>query len=63
MQLLFSLDMFCYICRVKLCLNYQKVSTVSWELPLEGRSELELKSNSNEILRINCKFICDYIPT
>jgi len=27
------------------------------------KSKLELKSNSNEILPVNCKFICDSAPT
>jgi len=27
------------------------------------RSKLELKSNSSEILRVNCKFFCDFTPT
>jgi len=27
------------------------------------KSKLELKSNSCEILRVNCKFICDSVPT
>jgi len=26
-------------------------------------SKLELKSNSSKILLVNCKFICDSIPT
>jgi len=27
------------------------------------KSELELKSNSNEILPVNCKLICVFTPT
>jgi len=27
------------------------------------KSKLELKSNSSEILPVNCKFICNSIPT
>jgi len=43
------------------------VSNVFWVLVYFKRpyykSKLELKSNSSEILPVNCKFICDFIPS
>jgi len=38
-------------------------TSLIWDQGPYYKSELELKLNSSEILPVNCKFICDSLPT